>query len=114
MHKPQHGLLVNLNLQCALERGEWALRPEVSSRQQRLEFMWLWLIHTPSSLQQGDNLIVHVLCPRDDMRAHHGKVIPSSFFRSPAHQRPHRKVLLFHYQQCVLMYMRSFSAGPRE
>lgn len=66
---------------------------------------------SPSPIQ-GSDLIVHVFAPDDpDMRSHHGKVISSDYFRPPEEYRPDTRLLLFHYQQCVIKYLRGYAWG---
>jgi len=66
-----------------------------------------------SLYSKGDDLVVHFFQPDTPQDfALHGKVISPSFFRctSPAQQPPNRALLQWHYQQCVQMRFRGFSA----
>jgi len=65
-----------------------------------------------SFFPEGDRLIVHVFRPRTAQDAAlHGKVIEPAFFRvSFPSQRPDKRLLMWHYRQCIQMRFRGFAA----
>lgn len=82
------GMLLESSLHRAYDRGDWALFP------------------------RSEDYVVHYFDHSiRDRRNLHGKVIPFTAFRGRPDQRPHPKLLRWHYQQCVQMHFRGFSAG---
>ena len=39
----------------------------------------------------------------------HGKIIPHTYFRGSARDRPDAKLLLWHYRQCAMAHFRGFA-----
>lgn len=56
----------------------------------------------------------HVHCftlSSTDTAALHGKIISSDRFRGLAESRPDRRLVEWHYKQCLMAHFRGFSAG---
>ncbi|PWN40017.1 hypothetical protein IE81DRAFT_325947 [Ceraceosorus guamensis] len=85
----EHGITLNHAMHRAYDNGDFALWP------------------------RGEDLIVHYFMPKMlKRRAHHGQVIHRSHFRvQDESELPNKQLLMFHYQQCVIKYLRGFAAG---
>jgi len=65
-----------------------------------------------SLFPEGDRLIVHFFRPLTARNAAlHGKVIEPAYFRvTRPSQRPDKRLLMWHYRQCIQMRFRGFAA----
>lgn len=101
-----YGLFLESSLHRAFDRGEWGLFPDplVShARQGKITCLDCF------AYQNDENLVVHVFYG-EKHRRWHGKVVQRSRFRI-AHesQLPDRRLLMFHYKQCLIKHVRGFS-----
>lgn len=87
LFSPAYGLLLRDDLHHSFDRGEIALLPH-----------------------QGQ-YIVHIFKYDKDTASYHGKILDMNRFRGSAKTRPNNDLLLFHYQQCSMKYLRGFSFG---
>lgn len=129
LYRPSFGLLLRDDLHHAFDRGEFALYPKVGrpdwrtvrSRGEHFSAIVEEAHSHSRSLSlplsfvcsvQGDDLIVHVFAPDSaEMRSYHGKIISRGRFRQPESFRPDTRLLMFHYQQCVIKYLRGYAWG---
>ncbi|KAK0562189.1 hypothetical protein OC844_002819 [Tilletia horrida] len=87
--EPSAGLFLRDDLHHAFDRFEFAFWP----------------------LANGD-LVVHIFNAKSTRRSYHGKVVPMAYFRCVPTRRPDPRLLLFHYQQCAMCYLRGWSSFP--
>jgi hypothetical protein len=106
-YRASYAVLLENNLNRAYHRFKWSFYTQVRC-------FPLSCTHMNRCMIKGDNLVVHVFHGVDStLRAFHGKVItPDRFRLDPDNdiEAPEKRLMQWHYKQCVRMYVRGFWA----
>lgn len=104
------GLLLADDIHHAFDRGELGFYQRVSYGEKLGGSLRALLIYCTF---QEEDIFIHMFCPSDpDWKQYHGQVIKPDRFHTTEAEKPDRRLLLFHYQQCAMMRFRGFWIEP--
>ena len=106
-YRTAYAVLLETSLHRRYDRFQWSFRPHVGSQRVTRER------HMQTLPFQGNDLIVYVFDGHPQLRPFHGHIIPADRFRLWPRdnlEAPDRRLMSWHYKQCVLKYLRGFWA----